>query len=824
MIKCRINLDGTWDELPSLFCELLGYTKQELQSKSFYDLLKTNNGTGNTIFQDLADGDCQEFEAEKEFCTKSGEVIPLFLSGALIRDQQGKPDYVLCYIHEMTDNGSIQKAIERTQQHFQSIFRHNPHPVYIFDLEGNFQRVNQKLVEFTGYSREELLETDFRSFIVEEDLDRTIRQFKAAASGKSGEYEIQVKIKGGEKKDIRVTKFPMYVGDEVQGVFGILQDITEQKKRKRKLRESEERFRLMFENNPIPVYYFDTEGKFLGANQKFEELSGYTKEELKERTFEPFVHPDYRESTWQNFKKALSGEVQESEIIGITRDGEERVVHLTTFPLMMDGKPQGVFGICVDITSEKEARRKLKNSEERWQRLVEENPQPVQIVQDGKIVFINEEGAKLYEASSREELIGQSILDFSHPDYLDELLERKRRLEQRERIESGEHKILLPDGKEKYIEAHSIPIQYKGEKAIQTVIHDITDRKNAEEALKKNEKQMSRLFSNLPGIAYRCKNTPNWPMRFISEGCQELTGYEPETFMHDEEGRLSYGDVIHKEDREFVWQHIQDAIRHNRSFELEYRIVDKHDNMKWVWERGVAIEGAKEDEIILEGFISDITSQKQADRQIRENLEEKKVLLQEIHHRVKNNLAVISGLLELQAMNTDDEAAISTLRESQLRIQSMAMVHQKLYQSDAFSNIGFNDYVKELVQTIESTYGLMDKEIDIVFDMAPVKLNINQAIPCALIINELVANSFKHAFHEQKEGTIEIHLNKSEALVELRVKDDGKGVDPDFDINSQESLGMTLINTLTRQLEGELELISDNDKPGTEIVVDFEVD
>ncbi len=687
IVKCKVYFNGNWKRLPHQFCELLGYTREELEDRPISDLAHPDDRTTLTdLIVQLKSGKLQEFETEIKVQSKSGDSIPIYLNGILVRDAEGKPEYITFFIHSSTGK----KRKKQTSQHFNSLFKHNPQPVYYFDPEGNFKDVNQKLVEFTGYSREELLGTNFRAFIVEEDLDRTIQHFEKALAGESGQYEIQVIVKGGEKKDIRVTKFPMYVGDKVQGVFGILQDITEQKKQEQKLQESEQRFKSLFERNPNAVYSFDLEGNFVMANKALTELTGYSKDELGELGFEPIVAPEDREFVWDKFEKAARGKSQTYEASGIHKDGRRIEVQVTNLPIYVNGKIEGVFGIAQDITNEKQAKRRLKESEERWQRLVEENPQPVQIVQDGKIAFINEVGAEFYGAPTAEQLIGKPIMEFAHPENMDEMIQRKERLEREEYIEPDEHKIVRLDGEERYIETHSIPIKYKGENAIQTVIHDITERKEQEE-------------------------------------------------------------------------------------------------------------------------------------NIKTSLNKKEILLQEIHHRVKNNLAVISGLLELQAMNTDDEATITTLRQSQLRIQSMAMIHQKLYQSEALSDIGFDHYLKELVETIERTYDLDEKEIQVTFNLEPVKLDIEKAIPAALIINELLANCFEHAFTDQNSGSVAVHLQKNQNRVELKIIDDGKGIEEDFNMQEQQTLGMTLVNTLTSQLKGELNVQSNGKDTGTNISIKFDI-
>lgn len=218
---------------------------------------------------------------------------------------------------------------------------------------------------------------------------------------------------------------------------------------------------------------------------------------------------------------------------------------------------------------------------------------------------------------------------------------------------------------------------------------------------------------------------------------------------------------------------------------------------------------------------SDITERKKSEELIRNSLKEKEILLAEIHHRVKNNLAVISGLLQMQIWETDNEAAVGVLQDSQMRVKSIALIHEKLYQSDNLSNIAFDKYIDELLSGIEKTYGSSDVGVNFETNIDPVIFNINQAIPCSLLLNELVVNAYKRAFKNSTEGTIFVNLRNNKGKVELEVKDDGVGFVESDDIDSESTLGMSLVNTLVEQLKGEMKSYNDDD---TSFKVTFELD
>ena len=218
----------------------------------------------------------------------------------------------------------------------------------------------------------------------------------------------------------------------------------------------------------------------------------------------------------------------------------------------------------------------------------------------------------------------------------------------------------------------------------------------------------------------------------------------------------------------------------------------------------------------------DITERKKAEEHIKNSLEEKKVLLAEIHHRVKNNLAVISGLLQLQSWNIKSQEAKNVLYDSQLRVQSIALVHEMLYESDSLAYIRYDKYINDLLQAISSMY--MDTGLDVKLDsdVEEIELTINQAIPCSLLLNEIIVNAYKHAFSDQKEGSIKVKMRQEMNKILIEVADNGKGMTAE-DGEGKGSLGMTLIKTLIKQIDGEYEILP-NDCGGTTVNVVFELD
>lgn len=204
----------------------------------------------------------------------------------------------------------------------------------------------------------------------------------------------------------------------------------------------------------------------------------------------------------------------------------------------------------------------------------------------------------------------------------------------------------------------------------------------------------------------------------------------------------------------------------------------------------------------IQSVVFDITDLKQQKALIEKSLNEKETLLKEIHHRVKNNLAIISGLLELQIQNITNPSTIDVLRDSQNRILSMALVHQKLYQVETLNEIDLGVYVEELIISLRNTFKKEDN-LTLSVKSEDVFVEIEQAIPCSLIINEVIVNAIKHAFHADDTGTIEVVITQAANQIRISISDNGIGLPKDFNPEVTSSLGSTLIKILTQQLEGQ---------------------
>jgi two-component sensor histidine kinase len=265
---------------------------------------------------------------------------------------------------------------------------------------------------------------------------------------------------------------------------------------------------------------------------------------------------------------------------------------------------------------------------------------------------------------------------------------------------------------------------------------------------------------------------------------------------------------VHPDDWEKIEENLVNMLTHRGPYELEYRIQHANGRVRWVQDRGQGVfeEGNL---MFLDGVILDITERKKGDEMLKSSLREKEVLLREIHHRVKNNLQIISSLLNLQKSDCQNADTKEVLTECQNRVRSMALIHEKLYETNDLARIDFSTYIHDLTSYLFRSYGA-PATIRRKIDSGKVQLNIDTAIPCGLIVHELVSNALKYAFPNGRSGEIAIHLGGENGKYLLTVSDNGVGLPKEMNFQSVESLGMRLVNTLTNQLDGRVELESQN--------------
>lgn len=305
----------------------------------------------------------------------------------------------------------------------------------------------------------------------------------------------------------------------------------------------------------------------------------------------------------------------------------------------------------------------------------------------------------------------------------------------------------------------------------------------------------------------------SFTLEWVNEGFTRLTGLTKNELVKIKGNKLQQISFYDNIDNV-----LKDSIREKKSFVYEAMITDKHGEKFWTSSTLTPVFNERGDLKNIVIVDTDISLHKRMEEQIRESLEEKGSLLKEIHHRVKNNLQIIISLFNLQSSYIHDRSSHKILKEGQDRIRSMALIHERFYQSDGTSRIDFDDYMKRLCETIFQSNGVKQEKIKLVIEAEKISLDIDTAVPCGLIINELVSNSIKHAFN-MAGGEIYVGFNRnSKNNYVLTVKDNGTGLPESIDFKNAETLGIQLVNALSEQIEGELTVENNN---GFQVKIEF---
>lgn len=348
--------------------------------------------------------------------------------------------------------------------------------------------------------------------------------------------------------------------------------------------------------------------------------------------------------------------------------------------------------------------------------------------------------------------------------------------------------------------------------AICGISTNITQRKEAEEKLRQSEEQFKRLIEHSPNIIYRFSSIPGHS--YHSPRVTDILGYTPQQLKEDP---LLWNRSVHPDDVPMINEAVENA-KQGQPINMVYRMKTASGKWRWLHDRSMNFVYDK-DEIYIEGMATDITEQKLAEEQIQNNIREKNILLSEIHHRVKNNMAVVSSLLTLQGeFKQYDNHTKKILQETQNRIKSMALVHEMVYESDNFAAINLGELLQKMVKNLEKVYGNQNIVINCDVCDNDIMVDMTNSVPLSLFANEVILNACKHAFPEGKQGVIDVLLCRKENEVQLVIQDNGVGV-PDPDILWQpKSYGYTIIHGLIGQLRGELKLSTA--KPGTGLRVE----
>lgn len=590
---------------------------------------------------------------------------------------------------------------------------------------------------------------------------------------------------------------------------------------------------------PDIVYRIDINGNFTYLNESVEKL-GYTTEQLLGEHFSTILHPEdvprvsrsivlpkYRgqatgsekapllfdeRRTGDRITKKLSVRLKKRDDIRRSFD-EGEVIAIGLYDTDKERKNFiGTIGVIRDVSDVKRATRAVLLAEKHYRLLIENSSEIISVIaHDGTILYESESIQRILGYDSIE-ITGENMIAFIHPEDRGPLREilngNGKSIPHASKIQ---YRQKHRDGTWRFLNSSVKKIKGRDEKTMCFIMnsHDITERRYAEEKLLSSEYLFRSLTEATTAITFIIQDDI---IRYINSAIEELLGYEQDWVIG-----MHFQDLIHPTSHDQIRDIMARQRDESMPHQCELRIISQKDAERWFEITALPIEFEGKPALLGTGF--DITNRILSEERLKASLREKEILLKELHHRVKNNMQIITSLLSLQLRYIKDEKDREIFSDSQNRIHSIALVHEKLYQSEDLSCIDFTEYLQLLIKQLINSYGVNPEKIEIAINAFGITLGIDRAIPCALIINEIVSNSLKHAFPSEREGIIRIALNRNEkGEYTLILSDNGIGLPETLEFENTETLGLQLVRTLVQQLKGSIRL---NRTGGTEYTINF---
>jgi PAS domain S-box-containing protein len=699
---------------------------------------------------------------------------------------------------------------------------------------------NQEFCDYFNYSKSEVVDRVFHGLLWKD----VPREKLARVENEVNEFGFSSLLEEAQQKWINITR--VQHANKTLGLLRVFDVSANKKTIERELEESEQRFKTLADVASEGVCFIQ-EGRIVDANEQLARIFSIENSELvcKRKLNELLSTSDIQ----RIMASAEISAVNRNEVRSTDTSGRMIFLEITGSYLQFRGR-RTLALVFNDISNRKRTEQALHQSLVSFQRLLEDSPNGVVILTDGKIQYLNQAACKLFGVRDEDEVFGDAFDNYIEVGYREEVLSDLQVI--REGGYAGSKEVRMVNSEQEIIdvEIKSTLTVYENRPSIQVTIDNITDRNKllqeqirvrfVEEinaALKaeidehratqlKLEQQQRQTLEQTAKIESIFNSTENLMMWTLNHDF-EITELNA-NFIKNMES--SFGEKVKLSEN--IMTVLQRHVDHNfyqgqlqafnngfKGRPQQFELPLKNDKSETVWWQcflnPVYLHGKLEE---LSCLVYDNTERKEIDRKIRDSLKEKEVLLQEVHHRVKNNLQVISSILNLQSSYVNDAKTLEILRESQQRIKSMSFIHETIYRTADFSRLEFMDYIKTIASNLIQSYRTAATRVDFVPDMQSVGLNLDQAIPCGLIITELVSNALKYAFKGRKKGTLTVILREENDEVILAVKDDGVGLPKDFAFEKNNSLGIQLVYALLEQIDATVKVDQSN---GTEFLIRF---
>lgn len=725
---------------------------------------------------------------------------------------------------EIKEHRLTQDELRRSRRFARSLVNSSLDVIIAVDKEGHITEFNPAASVKFGYEPEEVVGKKARMFYVDEQEYGRIQVELNEHGAFAG--EVRNVDRAGRIFNSFLAASRQYDEDGMLlGSMGVSRDITQAKKDEQALRASEERYRDLFEHATDLIQSVDADGRFQYVNAAWRKTLGYMEDELAGVTLWDIVAPEELEHCKAIFGQVLKGEsIENLRTVFRARDGRRVIVEGNINARIVDGRSVASRSIFRDITGIHEAKAEVLQHEAKLRALFESSEHMFWTVDDR---------------------IALTSFNRGYADMIDRLYgvrpELNRDLDQpRRRFASTAYHAFW---EEKYTEAfqgkalrfETDVLDKQGHRVCNEIFlspvfdelgkvqevfgvgHEVTEQKEAEETVREQAARLTAIFENSANM-----------MIWTLDRDLRLTAFNEHFRDSSERGmgmRFALGDdfigsMLKRvaDNRYKAIVALYKAALDGEPQQFEVELKNKAGRSLWVenFLNPIRVNGQV---VEISCLAYGITDKKEAQKKLLESLHEKEVLLKEVHHRVKNNLQIISSILNLQSGYVDDDPRmLDLLRDSQDRIRSMSFIHESLYQNKNFSSIDLANYIDGLSRNLMLSYSLSGR-VALEKQLQPVQLGLDQAIPCGLILNELISNALKHAFPGGGRGTIHISLSTEEGTVRITLRDNGKGLPEGFDEERDSNLGLQLVHTLIGQLDGHIERTKG---PGVGYLITFE--
>lgn len=777
-------------------------------------------------------GDSQFFLWQHK--TKKGKLFDAEVS--LNRFETGDKRYIQAIVRDVTARSEAERLLKESEERFKLLSGAALEGITISE-EGRIIDANDQFARMHGYvDSKDVIGKNIEDFIVPEYVDLTYRNIEM---GYHRPFTLKSRKKNGNEITVEARGENMpYYGRTVRIIA--MSDITERINYENQLKESHERYKNHIESLPDGVLILEN-NKIVFANPSALKILGTSTVQIKKAALENYLLSEYKGEFADLLKSIRKGETSRFAELKITRPNDKKIADIEASGRIVKFKGEESIQLVVhDIST----RKQLAREQLRAQIAEETNIQlQREIVErkkaEGKLIKAQKYAKSIIESSldmivatdidnrinefniaaektfgfKRSEVLGKHIemlfADREEHKQVMDLLEKEGTFAGEIVNKRSDQSLFIS-----YLSASVLKDENGEIIGAMGVSRDITAIKKAEEELRLSEERHRAIYDQAYiGIA-RIGKVGRFLL--VNQRLCDMLGYTS-----DELYKKAFFELTHPEEVENSLKN-WDALLSGeiKNFTSEQRYTHKNGTYVVANLTVSMVRDASGNPNYYVAVFEDITDRKEQELKLQRSLKEKEVLLKEVHHRVKNNMQVISSILNLQSSYIKDPEAIDMLRESQDRIKSMSFIHESLYQSKDLSHVNFTEYVRNLVNNLFRTYGVNIAGLKLTYDLDEVALNIDTAIPCGLVINELISNALKYAFKGRDKGELRVILKRlSDKKLKLVVADDGVGFPDDIDYRDTESLGLQLVVTLVGQIRGEVHL---DNKKGTKFTIEFE--